>query len=61
MRVIDYRTYTGFGSLAGCVLGFVGWFVVSRNESDFKNCLVVCSLIGTALGAVLAWRERNTL
>lgn len=56
---LDRRLYTGYGGLAGFVIGLGSWFVLSRDETDVKPWLVFFVILGTALGKLIAWRMRT--
>lgn len=58
---LDTRLCTGYGGLAGFVIGFASWFLFSQDEEAVKGWLTVSVAIGAVLGRIVAWRGRNVL
>ena len=55
---LDLNLYSGYGGIAGFVIGFLSWVAFSQDESEAKFWLGFCVCAGAVLGRVIAWRKR---
>ena len=61
LNQMDKRMYTGYGALAGFVIGIGSWFVLSQDEAAARAWIMLSSVGGAGLGRFIAWRRRNLL
>jgi hypothetical protein len=58
---VGRQLFVGYGGLAGFVIGFGSWLLLSEDETVIQGWMMISIALGGVLGRIIAWRTQTTL